>query len=202
MQAKGFDESSYLAFKTAKEELTAKETAQQRAVKFAQSKTADQDTLIKEITAVIKMVQNAAKSAFGKDEQKLKLFKVKERIPTSVKGLRSLCEYLKEMVAEQNEILLKNGLSQEDIDSLGLASSNLTTVDAEQENAKKLQVKATLTRDNAAANLKDQTFRVRSFAQACFAKNPAVLIEFEPITKGHGGKRKGGDDTPPENPAQ
>ena len=30
MQAKGFDESAYQAFKTAKEELTAKETAQQK----------------------------------------------------------------------------------------------------------------------------------------------------------------------------
>ncbi|PIP76293.1 MAG: hypothetical protein COW85_14990 [Ignavibacteria bacterium CG22_combo_CG10-13_8_21_14_all_37_15] len=202
MQAKGFDENSYQAFKTAKEELTAKETAQQKAVKFAQNKTAAQDTLIAEITAVIKTVRNAAQSAFGKDVQKFKLYKVKERIPTTVKGLRSLCEYLKDLVTQQNEILLKNGLSQEDIDSLGLASSNLIAVDAEQENAKKLQVAATLTRDTASAKLKDQVFRVRNFALACFAKSPAILVEFEPIPKGHGGKGGGGDDTPPENSAQ
>ena len=198
MTAKGFTEANYTALIDAKENLRMKEVAQQNAVKLVADKTAEQDKAIVEITELIKRIKSSAKSAYGNDERSLKLFKVGEATPTSVKKLRPLCEYMTGLILEQHEILLQNGLTQEDIDELNSAYGKLVAVDASQENAKKLQTAATLTRDEAAEKLKDKMFRVRNFAKACFAKNPEILLQFKPIAKGAGG-RKEVESAPAEN---
>lgn len=196
MDAKGFTEASYTTLTTANENLMQKEAAQQKAVELVSDKTAEQNQAIENVTALIKRIRSAAKSAYGNDARNLKLFKCDERIPASIMKLRPMCEYLTGLVLEKHEVLVQNGLTQADIDELNSAYGNLVAADASQENAKKLQVTATLTRDEAAEKLKDKMFRVRNFAQACFAKNPEILLQFKPIPKGAGGRGKG-DVTPP-----
>ncbi|MCX6170593.1 MAG: hypothetical protein NTX65_14720 [Ignavibacteriales bacterium] len=197
MTAKGFSDSNYTALIDAKENLKSKEAAQQKAVKLVGDKTAEQNLSITEVTNLIKKIRNSARSSYGNDERNLKLFRIGELIPTSVKKLRPMCEYLSGLILEKQEMLLQNGLMQEDIDELNSAYGKLVSVDASQENAKKLQVTATLMRDEAAEKLKDKMFRARNFANACFSKNPEILIQFKPIAKGAGG-RKEAENVPEE----
>lgn len=200
MNTKGFTEANYTALVDAKENLKMKEVAQQKAVKLVADKTAEQDQAIQEVSELIKRIKSAAKSAYGNDDRKLKLFKVGEQMPTSVKKLRPLCEYITGLVLEQHDILLQNGLTQEDINELNSTYGKLVAVDASQENAKKLQISATIGRDEAAEKLKDKMFRVRNFANACFAKNSEILVQFKPIARGAGGRKENEGETPTPTP--
>ncbi len=199
MSAKGFTDAKYAALTGAKTDLISKEAAQQKAVKLVDDKTAEQNAAIKHVAGIIQQVKNAAKSAYGKDERMLKIFKVGETISSSVKALRSLCEYMTGLALEHHDVLLENGLTQEDIDALNSSYGMLVAVDASQENAKKLQVSATMLRDEAAAKLKNQAFKVRNFAKTCFAKNPEILVQFKPLPR-LGGGRKNADANTPDNP--
>ena len=198
MEEKGFTEERLSTFVSAKDNLKQKEVAQQKAVKFTDDKTAEQDVLMKNIHDAIVSLRNAAKSAYIDNPQKLNIFQIGETIPTSVTKMRPMCEYLTGVIAAESAVLLKNGLSQEDLDILGTSYNNLITADADQENAKKLQNAALLVRDKASAVLREQVTKTRKFALACFAKSPEILVEFEPIPKGRGkGKEDDEDETPP-----
>lgn len=202
MEASGFTEANYTAFTDAKANLIAKELAQQNAVKLVNDKTKEQDEAIRAVADLIRRIKSAAKSAYGKDERNLALFKIGDAVPTSVKKLRTVCEYTAALVLEKSELLKQNGLTQEDIDALNSSYGTLVAVDASQENAKKMQVAATLAREEAAKKLKDRMFRIRNFAKACFAKNKEILVEFKPVPKGGGGKTKTTvEETPVEQPA-
>ena len=202
MNAKGFSDASYTVLVDAKGNLLLKEAAQKKAVQLVADKTAEQNQCIQGVSELIQRIRSAAKSAYGNDEKSLKLFKVGEKIPSSVKKLRPLCEYIEGLVLEHHDVLLQNGLAQADIDELHSSYGNLVAVDATQENAKKLQVAATIARDDAAGKLKDKIFRVRNFAKACFAKDKEILVQFQPIAKGAGGRNGGaeGNAQPPEPP--
>ncbi|MDP3147803.1 MAG: hypothetical protein Q8N83_01620 [Ignavibacteria bacterium] len=201
---KGFTEEAYTALVGAHDELKATELAQQKAVKFAEDKTAEQNETVDRITDLLRSVRNAAKSAYEEDARSLALFKIGEKIPGSVKKLRTTCEYMFSIVDERKADLLKSGLVQADVDALSTASDDLAAADAAQEGAKKTQAVATLTRDAAAKQLKTKLTKLRNFVKAAFAKNPEIALQFNPIPKGHGGKGKPGDDEeetpPPDEP--
>ncbi len=201
MDEKRFSNVVYTNFLSAKENLRVKEVAQQTAVKTAEDKTALQDFYFSEITRTIKVIRKAVKSAYEEDAQKMSLFRVDDPIPKTVKGLRPMCEYLTKVTSEDSEVLLQNGLVESDITDLGMFLTGLIAADAEQENTKQLQVAATKARDNAAKELKALCLKIRNFTDACFSKNPEILLEFKPIPKGRGGKGKPKDDkTPPDEP--
>jgi len=201
MNAKGFTDARYTAFADACNDLVQKEAAQQRAVKLVTEKTAEQNDAIKTVTLVVQQVKNAAKSAFGKDPAKSKLFKIGDTIPNSVKSLRSLTEYIIQLANEYHDTLLENGLTQEDIDGLNSSYGLLVSSDASQENAKKLQATATAVRNDASAKAKDLAFKTRSFAKTCFAKSPEILLQFKSIPKGRT-SGNGEMETPVQAPAQ
>lgn len=200
MEAKGFTEERLSTFVSAKENLKLKEVAQQNAVKFTEDKTAEQNALMKNIHDAIINLRNAAKSAYLENPQKLNIFQIGETIPASVTKMRPMCEYLTGVITAESAVLLKNGLTQEDLDVLGTSYNDLKATDADQENAKKLENAALKVRDKAEADLRKQVTKTRKFALACFAKSPEILVEFEPIPKGRGKGGGGDDDTPPDNP--
>ena len=199
MNAKGFKESSYTALTNARQNLSTKETAQQKAIELAEKKTAEQNQLLNSTRQLIQNVKNAAKSAYGKDEAILRSFKVGEEVPKTVAKLSTTCKFISAVTLEHHDALIENGLTEEDIDKVHSASGNLTATDSVQENSKKIKSSATVARDNAAADLKDKMFRVRNFAKTCFAGNKEILLQFKPIPKGKGGS-SGGEETPPETP--
>jgi hypothetical protein len=204
MKAKGFSDSSLTQFVEVIENLRVKEAAQQKAAKLFTSKVTDQTSALEKVGNVIKKIRNAAKSAYGKDERKLKLFKCDQKIPTSIGALITSCEYVCGLVLQEHDILLANGVTQEDIDFLNSSVGILTAASASKESALKLQKGATVVRDDASAKLKDKVFRIRKFAEACFDSNKEILLQFQPIPKLGGGRpgedeTKGGE-TPPENP--
>jgi len=198
---KGFTEGAYTALVEARDGLKATELAQQKAVKFAEDKTAEQNEKMNRITELLRKAKNAAKSAYEEDSRSLALFKIGEKIPGSVKKLRTTCEYLFSILDERKADLLQSGLVQEDVVALSTASDDLAAADAAQEAAKKLQAGATLTRDAAAKLLKAKLTKLRNFVKAAFDKNPEIALQFNPIPKGRGGGKPGDTDegTPPPN---
>jgi hypothetical protein len=187
MDAKGFSEARYTALTSANGDLIQKEAAQQRAVKLVNEKTVEQNDAMESVSEIIQQIRNAVKSAYGKDDAKLNLFKVGDRVPATVKALRSLTEYMMQLTLEYHDVLLENGLLQEDIDGLNSSYGLLVSTDAVQENAKKLQKTATVVRNDAAKKLKDLMFKTRNFAKTCFAKSPEILLQFKPLPKGRAG---------------
>ena len=190
MNEGGFLETTYTSFTSCIENLNGKETVQETAVKEAADKTAAQNEIVSRIQKQISEVKFAAKSAYGKDKRNLNLFKIGEAVPKSVKALIPLCNYMIEQVNERKTDLLKNGLVQAKIDALIAAPAELEAADAAQESAKIIQKTKTLERDAAVEELKELTFKIRSFAKVCFSGNPEILGQFKPITKGRGGAKE------------
>lgn len=193
MMEKGFSDASYNAFKEVKEILVRREKEQARAVSNKIDKTRDQEIIMRKIADRITGVKSAAKSAFGRDQKTLKLFKIGDPIPNSVKKLRPLCEYLIGIVTEHHDSLIQNGLTEDDITGLNSSLGELVSIDTTQEMAKKQQVAATMDRDDAVEALKDKMFRIRNFAKVCFASYPDILVLFKPIPRGLGGRGKAVD---------
>jgi hypothetical protein len=77
--------------------------------------------------------------------------------------------------------LKKNGIKDADIAVLDTIAADLKEADADQEQAKKLQVNATADRDKALQVLKDLMIKIRHNARVVFAKNENVLNEFSSI---------------------
>lgn len=199
LTAKGFSDAAYNELVEARNGLRSTELAQQKAVKLVEAKTAEQNGVMIGITELIRKVRNAARSAYENNPQKLSQFKIGEKIPDTVKKLRTTCEYIASVVDEKKADLLQSGLVQEDVDELNTASDRLAATDAAQEAAKKTQVSATLSRDTAEKLLKNKLTKMRNFVKAAFANKPEMLVQFTPIPKGRGGKGKPGEDetTPP-----
>jgi hypothetical protein len=191
MTAKGFTDERYTELANATGDLIEKEAAQARAVKLVNEKTAEQNDVMKKVIDTMQQIKDAAKSAFGNDPAKLNVFKVGGKITKSVKSTRSLAEYFKNLTVEYKDVLLANGLVQEDLDGLNSLYQQLISTDADQENAKKLKKTSTLVRNESAKALKELLFKARNFAKSCFAKNPEILLQFKPLPKG----RSGGNGT-------
>ena len=199
---KGFQTETQTALNAAIADLTAKEREQNIAVKALEDFTAEQNLAVKETKALISKIYMAAKSAYENDQRNLSQFKVGQRIPDSVNGLRSLCEYLQVVVAERSVLLLKSGLVQSDVTALNGAAARIVDADKAQEDAKKLQEQATLVRDTSDKALKKVKTKLRNFIKAAFQGNKEILLQFEKIPKGGGGKgdTKPDDTTKPDTP--
>jgi hypothetical protein len=195
MNESGFNEESYTALTSEAQNLALKVQECDKAEKALEDSTNAVNNLITETHQFINEVKACAKSAYGKDQRNLNLFKVGEKVPTSVKNLIPVCEYLNGIVQERQEVLTKNGLTIRKIGRLGTAANNLKTADDNQENAKKLRKSCTIQREEAAKAVTEQLFKVRNFAKVCFSGKPEILVQFKPIPKG-----RGGEETPPENP--
>lgn len=199
MDEGGYTEENYMVFNTAINDLKTKETAQQKAEKEVEDKTAALNALVAITQKTISEVKSAAKSAYGNDARNLNKFNVGASVPKTVKNLVPLCEYMNELIGEKKTDLMKNGLKQTKIDSLISAETELSTLDEAQESAKKISKLRTTERNKAAKTLKDIMSRIRNFAKACFTDSPEILEQFKPIPKGRGGAGGNDEQTPPEN---
>jgi hypothetical protein len=186
MNENGFAEESYTALSTFIQNLKTKETAQEMAVKDAINKTAEQNQLINKAQSIVKDLKASAKSAYGTKSHIIKMFKIGENIPGTVKTLNTLCSYMVKLVDERKADLIKNGFPQSKIDILAEFPGQLDSTDDAQEYAKKLQKSKTMERDSAAKDLKEQAAKIRNFAKSCFSDKPEILIQFDPIPKGRG----------------
>ena len=200
MNEGGFSDESYAALTAAIEDLSIKETAQETAAKEAENQTALQNETLSQIQKIVSDVKSAAKSAYGKDPRNLNMFNIGANVPQTLKRLVAECEYLNKLVQERKAVLLKNGLKQAKIDILSGAGETLNASDDAQEGAKKIKKMRTSERDEAAKALKEETFKIRNFAKACFSEKPLILEQFKPLPRGRGGSGNDEDETPPENP--
>jgi prophage DNA circulation protein len=196
MIAKGFKDIRFQNFDGMLSAVINKSSTQKAAHETLTQNTASQNSAIQNGLSMVTKIQNAAKSAFGKNKTKLREFKIGTDKSKSVSKLSQLLDYLAGVCTKYHSDLIENGLTEEDFAAISATYANLVTADTVQEHSKKLRNVATETRDDAVAALQEEMFKIRSFAKSAFAGNKALLEEFKPIKKG--GRRGGGTSpTPP-----
>lgn len=199
MVSKGFSVSKEEALKSASNDAKQKNAAQIKAMKLVNERTGMQDLAFEKFLKLITKVQSASKSAFSGSGGVLKKFRIGEKQPGTVKALTTWGEYFSGLILEYDDVLLENGLTQEDLTEFNNSYSGLLAADAAQESAKKLQSSATIARDEAIKKLKDQVIRTRNFVKAAFSGNSELLVQFKPIPKGRVGKEE--EEKPASPPA-
>jgi hypothetical protein len=188
---KGFPDDKLAVLTAAYDEAKGKNTAQEKAVKFMNDKTIEQNRIFSALLRLIVKIQKAAKSAYGEDLKAKKKYKMGEIQPRSVNALINWGEYFTGLLLEEDAVLLRNGLVPQDITEFHQLLTSLHAVDPSQESAKKLQVTATKARDNSIKRLKDQVNRTRNFVKAAFSNDEEMLIQFQPVPKGRAGAGNG-----------
>ena len=197
MVESGFEETVLADLTAARDDLVDKGTKQDKAVELVLELTTTQNTVVESKRTLIAQVKTAARSAYGKKPDVLKLFHIGIDVPESEKKICSECDYLFTLVNERKSDFLKNAFTQVLIDSLMNGRKDVEDADLAQENAKKAQKAATIIRNQSLSALNEIMFKIRNFAKTCFAGQPEILVEFEPISVGGGGSNSPNPPTPP-----
>ena len=201
LDAKGFKQAKYDSFIAAQTDINTKDNAQVKLVEAAEAKTNEKNQARAEAESLINKTNLTVKSTYGENKSKLKLFKVDEQVTGGYNGIIDRCEYLGETCEANKADLTDNGMTEEEISSIKLLPDKLREANSAQKQAMKDQKSATVVRDESAKVFKSEIKKITNFVKANFANDAAMLIAFEPIPKGGGGK--GGTDTPPPaNPEQ
>lgn len=183
------------------EDASAKNTAQQAAVAKVGDLTTQQQFLLNNGSALVQKFREAAKGEYGEnDKAKMSEFHVGKMVPRTVKGLTSELKYMKSVATAHKADLLKHGVKDADIELLGTLADELSSIDSQQENAKKVQKAATRDRNDSMKELRRTIRKIQHSAKSIFSKEPLLIIEFESITNGRGPSGKG--DIPPEEPKE
>ncbi len=183
---KGWKQEKEDALNNALEEAKKKNAAQIKAAKNTGEKTENQQKVFDSVLGFISRAQKAAKSAYRDQTAILKKFRVGDKQPASVKALISWAEYFTGLILEYDDVLLENGLVQEDLTAFAGNYNLLLAAGPAQDSAERLQEAATLARDKAAAKLNDEIQKTRNFVKAAFSDNKEVLVQFKPGSKGRG----------------
>lgn len=182
---------------------SSKDTQQKRSIEVVSTLTARQNEMVDKGDKLIQKVKEAAKGKYGEeDKARMREFHVGRDVPRSVKGLVSELKYTREVALANKSDLAQHGLKETQIEMLGTTADELSTIDAEQETAKKKQKAATNDRDNAMEALRKAMRKIQHSARSIFADEPSVLIEFESIARGRGPGGQNSTPPPPEQPTQ
>jgi hypothetical protein len=175
-----------------------------KAEDFLDGKTKEQKALMLQADILITAVWNAAKSAAKEKDNdiNLKKFKVGTDKPHSVTAMSALVDYLSDVVVEYHDVLVANGMREDEITSLPALFAALVASEAAQENAKKLRKAATGRRDNAARELQATITGIREYAKNVFKNSPDILEEFKPIKRGGKNKKNPPPPAPSGEPPQ
>lgn len=178
---------------------SAKDILQKKAVENLAALTANQNARMTDGNALIRKTRDGAKGQYGEDNKAMmKKFHIGAGALTSVKSMSSELEYMKEVTNECLTDLAKAGIKSSDISAFDSISTDLKSIDADQESAKKVQKARTKERDDALDALRKTMRRIRNKAKSIFADNQSVLTEFEPVAEGRGGAKKGEPPAPPQ----
>ena len=178
-------------------DLRDKDTKQKQAMTLVAEKTALQNQIMQQGVDALNKIQNGAKSAFGKNKTVLKEFHIGMDKPTTVKAMMTELTYMSDTATAHLTDLKKTGIKDADITLLGTIGTTLKAADADQEQAKKLQVNATADRDRAVQALKDLMVKIRNSAKVVFEKNENVLNEFSSILNSRTAKKAAPVPAPP-----
>ena len=186
---KGEGQKKWDKLRAAIDDLVKKNSAQVSAQTVMEQRTKEQDDAMRAAQEIVSQVQNAARSEFEGDRTKLKEFKIGTARPTAVKGMITLLDYFTGLVQKYSDVMLANGMTQDDLAAVSTVYARLVTADAVQENAKRLRNAATKTRDTALVSLKRTIGATRSYAKVVFKNDKAALEEFKSISRARGRSR-------------
>lgn len=173
------------------DDASAKDTAQKKAVEFVLNQTDLQAKTMAKLVALIRKAQNAAKGVYGEDDKaRMSEFHVggKNQLET-VKSVLSEAKYMKSVTMDHKGDLAVHGFKDADIASFDTLASELTTNNANQKDALKVQKGSTADRDASMKTLQKTIRKIRKSAKAIFADKPSILIEFEPVAQGRHGTK-------------
>ena len=176
--------------------LRAKDTAQKGTKGTKLVKTSEQDKAMKQAAKIINRIKKAVKGVFSKDKAVQKEFHVGNKIPGTVAKMNTELEHYENKATEYLDKLAKKGIKQSDVEKLEQARVGLMEADAVQESTRKLVPAATMTRNQALKELKEQVFQIRNSAELVFEDKPEILKEFETIIR-KSAKKKSEPTAPP-----
>ena len=188
--ADGINQVDITALQSAIDDAVSKDTAQKKAMESVANFTDVQNKYMEAALGLIRKTQSAAKAAYGEDNKpKMKEFHVGGNGIRTVKAMLSELKYMKSVATECKDDLTKSGLKDSDIANFDTISTSLSDSDMQQENSKKVQKRSTKDRDDSMTSLQKTMRRIRHIAKSVFSDQPSVLIEFEPISEGRGGRK-------------
>jgi len=201
--ARGITAANIQLLRTSLDYASACNTAQKKAVEKVTNLTDSQNQLMAEGLGLIRKIQNAARSKYGEDNKTtMKEFHVGGPSLTTVKAMIAELKYMKSEATDRKEDLAEGGLEESDIAKSDTIGAKLTSTDALQENAKRVQKAATKTRNQSMKALAKAMRKIRNEAKVVFENQPEVLVEFEPMAEGRGRGGKENPPTPPPNPPE
>ncbi len=135
----------------------------------------------KELLADVRRMQQGAKRSFPKDAPQLKEFHVGEKYNRSTALLCGwAADIAKAWTKYQASLTTKGKLIQKDVDTMNANAAVLTSTNASQEHAKRVESpQATAAALEAMAEVEAAADDIYGAADAEYAKNPQLLGEFE-----------------------
>ena len=164
---------------TARDILVSKDTTQKELTNTAKAKTIEQNAALKAVGATLKKIKEIAKIVYDENKEILEEFHIGSRPIRSVKKAITELAYMKELCTRRKDDLTARGMTEDDLTTLDAHITNLTTIDNDQEMAKRNKVTATSERSAANKELKKIIKRIRKSAEVCFADNTDILHEFK-----------------------
>lgn len=132
MIAKGFKEVRFKNFADLIDSVTKKGSFQKAAHDTLIETTESRNETIRVGLAIIRKVQNAARSTFGRNKTKPKEFRIRTDTSKSVGKTAAFLDHLAGVCAKYHDELLGNGLAEEDFAAITTAYANLVTSDSIQ----------------------------------------------------------------------
>ena len=141
--SKGFGDDRIKRLEDETSDLEAKDSSQKAAESQLEELTAEQNKLVARGVEIIRSVQNAGQSAFGKEPAALRDFKIGQTLGRGVPKMLETLRYFIGLGIKYHDQLMVNGMTEDDIAEIGTVYGQLTVADAKQENQKKLKNNAT-----------------------------------------------------------
>ena len=180
MAEAGFNDELAADFADRIQTVTAKDTAYKQSINLIRQKTVEQNDVLQQSRAAIKIVKDAGMDAFYGHPDVIAEFHPGLTINT-VKAMLTELPYFIEMTTRRMDKLGGAGIGQTHIDGLSHCYTLVQTVDSEQENAKRMRSTAKNELKEALASLQEMMYRIRKKAAVRFADNSDIRNEFRTI---------------------
>jgi hypothetical protein len=191
----GWTEADTQQLETMVATLSQKDVAHAESVHHVHQLTDEQNVLVDRSWNIIGKIRAAAKLRFFRDAVTKKEFHIGAKIWKNVSSTLAELAYVKGLVTNYAAQLAERGIGESDITELNACYDELQANDAEQENAKRVQVALGNERDSLLAAMKDEKRKARLSASICFRNNPTILNEFKSIIRRTSSKKGTTDET-------
>lgn len=163
--------------------VTQKDIEHEQAQNHVGKLSAEQNIFIERSWNMIGKIRQAAKMEFFGDKITKKAFHIGAKIQKTSAETVTEVAYVKGLMTTYGTRLQTRGIGAADLAELNACYDGLQAKDAEQENAKRVQVALGKDRNVLMTDLKNSKAKIRGSAAICFRGNENILNEFKPIRR-------------------